>query len=401
MKTGATTLVFEKDIKASATDCFRAFTNQSIIESWLCNSANVDARLLTKLYLWWNSGYYVVGEFSKVEPEKEIAFSWLGRNEPGRTRVRVTFKAGKSVTHVRLEHRGIKDTERWAKAAVGIQRGWESALNNLVVTLESGADLRIVNRPMLGINMDDFSPEDAARLGVPVSQGIRLGSVVEGMGAQKSGLVKDDVIVEIAGTPMIGFSSISATLQSKKPGEKIEVVYFHGPEKKTTTVELSPRPMPQIPGSVAELVLAMEDIYRQGDEALAQALDGVTEIESTFKPAPTEWNVREVLAHLIHNERDVQFMLHKILMYEDVFLPNNLQNRIDATVAVYPTLADLKLELKRAESETLAFLRTLPEEFTSRKSSFWMLGYNLLQSNDHPVSHARQIAETVAACRER
>ena len=401
MKSEATSLLFEKNIKASAKDCYRAFTNQASIEEWLCNSANVDASLLSKLYLWWNNGYYMVGEFTRVEPEKEIVFSWLGKDDPGKTRVRVTFKPGKSTTHVTVEHRGIKNSPRWAAAAAKIKQGWEIALDNLVSILETGRDLRIVNRPMLGINVDEFTPEIAARLGVPVTHGVRLAGLIEGMGAQKCGLQKDDVIIEVAGIPMLGHTSLSSTLQGRKAGDKIDVIFYRGPEKMNAIMELSPRPIPDIPASVAELALAVEDIYNRGDDALAQALESVSEIEASFKPAPGDWNVHEILAHLIHNERDVQFMLHKIMVYEDLSFPSNLQTRIDATVAIYPTLSDLKLELKRAEGETIAFIRSIPEEFTLRKSSFWILGYNLLQAYYHPLEHAQQIADTVTACRNR
>jgi uncharacterized protein YndB with AHSA1/START domain len=396
-----TVLFFEKDVRAPIKDCYRAFTNQALLEEWLCNSANVDVSLLSKLYMWWNNGYYMVGEFTKVDLDKEIVFTWLGKNDPGRTRVRVTFKPGKSATHITIEHRGFKNTPRWSKAAANIQHGWEPALENLASILETGADLRIVSRPMLGINMDEFTPEIASRLRVPVIHGVRLGGVVDGMGAQKCGLQKDDVIIEAAGVPMLGHTSLSSVLQGKKAGDKVDVIYYRGPEKISVSMTLSPRPIPNIPSSMAELALAVSDIYARGDDAIARSLEGVTDAESSFKPAPDEWSVREVLAHLIHNERDVQFMMHKVMVFEDLIFPSNLQTRIDATVAIYSTLADLRLELQRAEGETIAFIRCIPDEFTTRKNSFWILGYNLLQADYHPFEHAKQIEDVVKACRSK
>jgi len=400
MKSETTALFFEKDVRAPIKDCFRAFTNQALIEEWFCNSANVDVSLLSKLYMWWNNGYYMVGEFTKVDQDKEIVFSWLGKNDPGRTRVRVTFKPGKSATHITVEHRGFRNSPRWATAAASIKHGWDTALENLVSILETGADLRIINRPMLGINIDEFSPETATRIGVPVIHGVRLGGVVEGMGAQKCGLQRDDVIIEAASVPMLGYTSLSAVLQGRKAGDKVEITYYRGPNKNNVTMTLSPRPVPNIPQTMAELALAVSDLYTRGDEAIARALEGVTEIEASFKPGPSDWSVREVLAHLIHNERDVQFMIHKVMLFEDLVLPNNLQARIDATVAIYSTLADLKLELKRAEGETIAFIRSIQDEFTTRKNSFWILGYNLLQADYHPFEHAKQIEDIVTACRK-
>ena len=65
--------------------------------------------------------------------------------------------------------------------------------------LGSGPDLRITNRPMMGISPSDFNAEIAKKLGVPVNTGMRLDGVVDGMGAQSAGLQKDDVLIEFAG----------------------------------------------------------------------------------------------------------------------------------------------------------------------------------------------------------
>ncbi|HEX7393661.1 MAG TPA: SRPBCC domain-containing protein [Anaerolineaceae bacterium] len=401
MKSEATTLHFEKNIKAQVKDCYRAFTNQVAFEEWFCNTAEVDVALMSKLYLWWNSGYYMCGEFIKVDPEKEIVFSWLGKDDPGKTRVRITFKTGKSATRVTVEHRGIKSSPRWSAAAQQIQHGWEVALENLVSILETGRDLRLVNRPMLGININEFSPEIAAKLAVPVTLGVRLVGVVDGMGAQICGLKKDDVLVEVAGIPMLGYTSLSAILQGKKAGDKVDVTFYRGPEKITTTMELFPRPIPKIPATLGELAQTLEEMYTRSDQEVEHILQNVSEIEASFRPDAGEWNVREILAHLIHTERDLQFFIHKLVVNEDFFSPSNLQARIDAIVVIYPTITDLKLELKRAEAETVAFIRSLPDEFTSRKDRFWVLAYNLLQLNDHPLEHSQQIKDTLDACRNR
>ncbi len=82
MKSDAPSLRFEKFIKAPVKDVYRVFTKQSGITEWLCNMATIGVKGQTNLYLWWDSGYYVCGEFIKVVPEKELIFSWLGREDP-------------------------------------------------------------------------------------------------------------------------------------------------------------------------------------------------------------------------------------------------------------------------------------------------------------------------------
>ncbi len=401
MKSDSPTLRFEKVIKAPVKDVYRVFTKQSAITEWLCNMASIDVSIQTRLYLWWDSGYYACGEFLKVVPEKELIFTWLGREDPGKTRVRVTFKAVDSGTHLVIEHRGIKDTPRWAPSLEKIRHGWELALNNLVCILENGQDLRLINRPMIGINIGEFTPEKLANLGVPASHGILLDGVIDGMGAQKCGLQKDDVIVAADGKAMLGLHGLTPVLNGKKPGDKVKIDFYRGREKQTVTIELSPRPVPEIPATPVELAMAVSQLYEQGDQALEAALEGVSDQEASFKTSPSDWSAKEVLAHLIQTERDWQFVVYRWISGEDTTYIENLAVRIRATVAAYPTVTDLFLELKRSEAETVEMLRTLPENFIAQKDSFWVLAYNQVQFKGHTVEHVDQIKAAVAASRSK
>jgi hypothetical protein len=66
-------------------------------------------------------------------------------------------------------------------------------------------------------------------------------------------------------------------------------------------------------------------------------------------------------------------------------------------VTAYPTVADLLEEWKRSETETLALLENLPDDFVQRKSSFWRLAYNMLQGTPHYYDHLEQMKAAVAA----
>ncbi|HVP21920.1 MAG TPA: SRPBCC domain-containing protein [Anaerolineaceae bacterium] len=401
MTRGVSTLRFERNIKASVQDVYRAFTSQAAVEEWLCNCAMIDSMQKTRLYLCWDSGYYTCGEFFKLIPNKEIGFTWLGRNEPAKTRVYIRLKRSGLDTQLVLEHRGIRATSKWQAASENIQKGWEVGLQNLVSILETGRDLRIINKPMLGINLQDFSPEIAASLGIPVSEGVRLESVMSNMGAEQAGLKKDDVIVEVSGMPILGYPSLSNILQKHKAGDRIDVTYYRGSQKNTVSVNLSERPLPSVPASPAELAQIVEEMYDAGDSILAASIENTTESDASFKPGPDEWSVHEVLAHLIHNERDLQFGMHKWLVNESFSYPPNIQTRIDATVAVYPTIPELIQALNVAEAETLAFVRRLPEKFTAQRDSYWYLAYNLLQYTGHLKEHIEQIKSILAKARAR
>jgi hypothetical protein len=99
------------------------------------------------------------------------------------------------------------------------------SLENLASVLETGQDCRVFDRPMLGINVGDFTSEQAKQLGVPVKTGVRLDSVVPGLGAHNAGLTRNDVLVSLGGTPLSDFDSLVFSLRGKKGGEKVEVVY--------------------------------------------------------------------------------------------------------------------------------------------------------------------------------
>ena len=47
--------------------------------------------------------------------------------------------------------------------------------------------------------------------------------------------------------------------------------------------------------------------------------------------------------------------------------------------------------------ETVALVSLLPAEFTGRKSSYWRLGYQLVQDSIHQNSHLEQIKTALKA----
>src|SRR5690606_21762951 len=135
---------------------------------------------------------------------------------------------------IQLTHEVPADPS-WKDAAKEFHKHWAENLRNLKSVLETGIDLRIAERPMLGIIPGDFTAEQATALGVPVHEGMRIDGTVEGMGAQRVGLQRDDVIVEMAGHPISDFNSLVRAIAGKKGGDKVEVVYYRGADKKTVT----------------------------------------------------------------------------------------------------------------------------------------------------------------------
>jgi hypothetical protein len=256
---------------------------------------------------------------------------------------------------------------------------------------------------MLGVMVGEFNPEIAADLGVPVTEGIRLDGVVEGMGAAAAGLQQDDVVVGIAGAEVTEWASLTTALEAHHAGDQVEMVYYRGAEKKSATMELSGRPLPEVPATAEALAEAVRQTYQELDTELSAFLADVSEEEAAHHPAPDEWSVKETLAHLIAGERGFHQWITDLIGDSEPWYDRwggNVPARHEALLSVYPTLPVLLEELKRGEAETVALLMVLPPEFVARKGSFTRLGYYLLEMPGyHTRTHLDQMRQAVEAAR--
>ena len=226
---------------------------------------------------------------------------------------------------------------------------------------------------------------------------------IDGMGAQAAGLQKDDVLVEFAGQELLDFSSLGSAVHGKKAGDTVSVTYYRGAEKITTELTLSGRPIPVIPPSLADLSMEVGKAYAQAESQMASFLQGVSEQEAAFKPAPEEWSIKEVIAHLIHSERGWQNAIHEIAGGQEASYDGfggNLDARNQATLKAFPSLAELAAEWKRLNTETVALLAYLPDEFIQRKGSYWRLAYQCLYFPTHFFTHLEQMQAALRFARK-
>ncbi|MCU0488478.1 MAG: SRPBCC domain-containing protein [Anaerolineales bacterium] len=395
---------FTQPIQANLQQVFRAFTNATALKEWMCDVATLVPKTGGRIYMAWNSGFYAAGEFTRFEPDRLLAYSWFGRGEPAPTLVEVNLNQEGDHTIVKLTHSGLGSSAEWENMTNELKEGWATSLENLASVLEKGPDLRIVLRPMLGITIGDFDSASAARLGVPVSQGLLLDNVLEKMGAFQAGLRKEDVLVRMDHQEISDYASLASALNGHRAGDVIEVDFYRGPELHTIQMALSGRPIPVIAPDVPSLAEQARQRYAGLQNRLDELLDNASEAESEFKPSPEDWNAKEILAHLIHGERDGQAYVAEIVgsqvSWSDDY-PGNLAMRTQATLDALPLLADLRAELKRLQAESIALYTHIPLELPQeRKGTWWGLAYFVAEPPYHEFGHMEQIQTALQAARK-
>ena len=397
-----TSVQVQQLVRAPASAAYHAFSNATALREWLCDFASAVPRPNGRIYLWWAGDFYSSGHFLEVEQDKMVRFRWFSNIDPGPSEITVTFDAQGADTLITMTH-SVPDGQEWAGRAEGFRAEWQRSLENLVSVLETGKDLRIVNRPMIGILPGDFTPEQAKRLNVPVLEGLRLDDTVEGMGAHDAGLRKEDVIVEVNGKTITNdFNTFPAAIHGKKGGDPVQVVFYRGPEKHSVEMILSRRPVPEVPFDEQALAKEVQEPYVAAMKALRQVFEDVSDAKATKRPAPAEWSALDVVAHLIHTERaNRQFIDELVQGFEragDDF-GGNIDAHIRATVQTYPTIEAILGELERNIAENVAFIANLPPEFVARKGSYFRMGWGMMQGTTHIYGHIEQIKAALAAAK--
>ncbi len=74
-----------------------------------------------------------------------------------------------------------------------------------------------------------------------VPQGVVILAVEPGGPADRAGLVRGDILLEVDGTPVRTLADVRSVLSRHRPGDTVSVVVQHGDERRTRTVTLGDR----------------------------------------------------------------------------------------------------------------------------------------------------------------
>ncbi|MHC4271230.1 MAG: Do family serine endopeptidase, partial [Planctomycetota bacterium] len=103
-------------------------------------------------------------------------------------------------------------------------------------------DTGTVTRGFLGIMGEDITPEKAEMFNLEEAQGIAITQVVEDSPAEKAGLERYDVIIELEGEPITNYNEFRNKVAMVQPGSEVAISVLRDGERKEITAELGERP---------------------------------------------------------------------------------------------------------------------------------------------------------------
>ena len=97
---------------------------------------------------------------------------------------------------------------------------------------------RVTGRPLIGISGQELSASISRQWGFPTDKGVYITAVSEGTGADKAGLRRGDIIIEIDGQQVATVSQINAIRNTKRAGDAITVTFYRDDEQQTVELTL-------------------------------------------------------------------------------------------------------------------------------------------------------------------
>jgi uncharacterized protein YndB with AHSA1/START domain len=128
-------IILSQTISSSPAQIYEAFTTADGWCKWCCETAELEGFVGGKLHIF-TEGYNAYGEFTELEQNRVIAFTWLGDREPP-TLIHVSLKESEGQTGVTFKVSIIDPEQKWPTFAEFLDRIWGRALENLKDVLEA------------------------------------------------------------------------------------------------------------------------------------------------------------------------------------------------------------------------------------------------------------------------
>ena len=388
MKTDTQSIKVVRTINAAPQEVFDSFQYECRLREWMCDGTRTVPRKGGLLHVWWNSGYEARGVFTAYSPPRALAFTWTSPYEPGDTAVKVTLKPVEGGTKVALTHSGFGAGKKWAGRAEESERERNGGLDNLKSVLETGVDLRQMNRPRLGLAWET----------APDASGALVTAVISDGPCEQAGLQKGDVIARAGRQKILGEQDLMKAYLTWKAGQRVPLAIIRAGKRKTITVELGTRSVPEILNDPAALIEQVRQTHEQAIAALRTATLMITDEQAGLAPAEGEWSVKQVLAHLTASEQAFQRWAVDVLLGNETFgITGYLPEQFAAVFASTPTVGALVDRFERDLVESRAIIASLTPEHRANKWRYRQIAQQLVGFGSHTQDHIEQIQKTIRA----
>ena len=132
------------ELRCDPQQAFKEFTDNRLLESWLCINANVTAEEGGAYELFWQPEKPEINStlgscITTIKPHQLLSFDWrspvqfkdFANQADPLTHVTVSFYPLKDTTVVHLIHSGWRKSANWAEAQEWQLKAWEMALASL------------------------------------------------------------------------------------------------------------------------------------------------------------------------------------------------------------------------------------------------------------------------------
>ena len=367
--TSTGTITQTLDIQSPVAQVYQSFVDRDNICDWLCYDAHLRVEKDGYGLLIWNEGPRAFLEFTEVEENKLLSFTWQD-GSTGTSQVDVKFEDKCDSTTLTLVHSGLPDEDAVKQYA----DDWKRHLNELQGIHDEGVRRHITERVIIGIFPQEPTEELLKDLGIPVNDGMLVREVIAGYSAEKAGIQANDLIVAVDGQPVTAQLGLQSYTYMKTIGDTVAVEFYRGAQKQKVTVTLSGYPEMDVPESLDALADAKEALFTDMYRRTAALVEGVSDEAASKRPDGAEYTIKETVAHIILIHRHtLEWLSTYIEGPRRINSYTNVKGRIDAIVKVHPTLDELLAELRRTFAEIVAVIHLLPKSLEERKYTLWWL----------------------------
>ncbi len=189
--------------------------------------------------------------------------------------------------------------------------------NNARKVIQDLMEFGFVQKGMLGISGADINGKVAVEKGLS-SEGVYVTEVVENSGADKAGLRKGDIIINIDGVRMKSFAGLIGLVGSKNPGDKVNATVMRDGSEKTISIEITKNSTTTIPA----LEMDVRDLNRDEKKEF-NVSDGVRIVGTNgnlSKYNMTGFVITKINDRGVKDVEDVRSLMKKVSTNEGIIV---------------------------------------------------------------------------------